>query len=277
MSEELYFVKFNKEVARAELPELINNVNDPFPYHTYLLENQSNYEERLELEIITIKIKENIELLTVDELWTLVNWFSDRSDFLADKRGENYVYHSPIGQMSHYGLDLFFEIPSKTPVRKFHSLLNDFMALTNQDIDYRNDVDQLKMFCKYAICYCGEMMLFLNTHYYERAKNDPQNLKILEYISEINLASDGYYHQLALAEIEKSREYNLETAKLMLELSEFTRTQNHNSSYSIPLALSENSRRESAIIEDAFMFYRIVELRDLIKDYHGKVIRLHSY
>lgn len=64
------------------------------------------------------------------------------------------------------------------------------MVLTNQDINYRNDVDELQMFCKYAIYHCGEMMLFLNTHYYKNDENDPENLEILKYISEINLDSD---------------------------------------------------------------------------------------
>ncbi len=39
-------------------------------------------------------------------------------------------------EMRNYGLDLIYEIPSKTPVRNFHELLGEYEFLTNQEIHH---------------------------------------------------------------------------------------------------------------------------------------------
>ena len=69
MSEQLYFFKLNKEIARTKLSALLN---DDDSYKQYLFENFSKGEEKLEFNNIINKINENIELLSTEELWSFV-------------------------------------------------------------------------------------------------------------------------------------------------------------------------------------------------------------
>lgn len=55
MSEQLYFFKFNKEIARTKLSALINK-EDSFSYNQYLFENFSKGEEKLQFNNIINKI-----------------------------------------------------------------------------------------------------------------------------------------------------------------------------------------------------------------------------
>ncbi|MCS3794717.1 hypothetical protein [Niastella sp. OAS944] len=81
MSEQLYFFKFNKEIARTKLSTLLNK-DDSFSYKQYLFENFSKGEEYVQFNNVINKIDENIELLSTEELWSLYGWFSERAEKL---------------------------------------------------------------------------------------------------------------------------------------------------------------------------------------------------
>ncbi|MBO9205278.1 MULTISPECIES: hypothetical protein [Niastella] len=262
MSEQLYFFKFNKEIARTKLSTLIKE-EDNFSYKQYLIENNSKYEKDLQFDNIINKIEENIELLSTEELWSLYLWFSERTENGTRK------------EMRNYGLDLFFELHSKTPVRNFHALLWDYEFLSNQDIEYSCGSDELIGFLNYIICYSGELMIFLNKYYYKSHETDEETLRIEQLISDINSTSNSYFHILALLELENSTEFNKETMQLVPKLIEF-RQANQNKSYTLPVELHEAEERESKIINLAYLLYLVLGLKEEIENYDGKIIRLHS-
>jgi hypothetical protein len=264
MSEQLYFFKFNKEIARTKLSTLIKGDDS---YKQYLIENVNRYEEELEVNNIINKIEENVELLSVDELWSLFDWFDERFEKLKlNKRYE---------EMFNHGLDLFFEMPSKTPIRNLHLILGDYEFLTDQDLGKVCGSDELNGFLNYVICYSGELTIFLNKHYYTSSDSNEENLEIEQLINDINSKSDNYFHNLALLELERSREYNIETMQLVPGLIEF-RKANNDTSYILPAEFKEIEAREKRIINAAFALHTALALKEKIKDYDGKIIRLHS-
>lgn len=276
MSEQLYFFKFNKEIARTKLSTLINK-EDSFSYKQYLFENFSKGEENMQFDNIINKIDENIELLSTEELWSLFKWFSER----IEKLNTNIEYYNldkkTHEEMRNYGLDLFYEIPSKTPVRNFHELLGDYEALTNQEIENNCGSDELNGFLNYIISYSGELTIFLNKYFYKRGESYDENLQIEQLIYDINSKSNSYFYNLALSELEKSMGYNNETMQLVPKLIEFRQANKDKSSYYLPMELNEISERENKIINVAALLHTALDLKEEIKNYDGKIIRLHSY
>jgi hypothetical protein len=275
MSEQLYFFKFNKEIARTKLSTLINK-DDSFSYKQYLFENFSKGEDNLQVNNIINKIDENIELLSTGELWSLFFWFSAR----VEKLNPNIEYYNLDNkvneEMCNYGLYLFYEIPSKTPIRNLHELLGDYEFLTDQEIKNNCGADELIGFLNYIICYSGELTIFLNKYYYKNGDRREENLEIEQLIYDINSKSNNYFHNLALSELEKSMGYYNETMQLVPKLIEFRRA-NNDKSYTLPMELYEISEREDKIIKVAALLHIALGLKESINNYDGKIIRLHSY
>lgn len=274
MSEQLYFFKFNKEIARTKLSTLINK-DDSFSYKQYLIENFSKGEENVEFNNIINKIDENIELLSTEELWSLYGWFSERTEKLKTNIEYFSLDNNEREEMRNYGLDLFHEIPSKTPVRNFHELLGDYEFLINQDIGYTCGSDELNGLLNYIICYTGELTIFLNKYYYKYGESWDENSQIEQLINDINSTSNSYFYNLALSEFEKSMEYINETMESVPKLKEFRNAQKDNS-YSVPMEFHEIEKRESKLVNVAALLYRALGIKEKIKNYDGKIIRLHS-
>lgn len=272
MSEQLYFFKFNKEIARTKLSALINE-DDSSSYKQYLFENFKD-EEKVQFNNIINKIDENVELLSIDELWSLFDWFIARVE-KQNPHIPNYDLDKQTDEeMGKYGLHLFCEIPSKTPVRNFHELLGEYEFLTDQEIHHICGSDELNGFINYLICYTGELTIFLNKYYYTSDRSD-ENLEIEQAINDINSKSDNYFHNLALSELEKSMAYNNETMQLIPPLIEFRRA-NMDKSYTLPKEFNEFEERESKIINVASLLYIAIGLKEKLINYDGKIIRLHS-
>lgn len=178
--------------------------------------------------------------------------------------------------MCNYGLDLFYDFNTTTQVRNFHELLGDYEYLTNQEIGYSCGSDELNGYLNYLISYTGELRIFLNKYYYKIGVSCDENLQIEQLISDINSKSNSYFHNLALSELEKSLEYNNETMQLVPPLIEFRRA-NQDKSYTLPMELVEIEKRENKIISVTDLLYIASCLKEEIKNYDGKIIRLHSY
>jgi len=275
MSEQLYFFKFDKEIASNKLSTLIKeDVN--FSYKQYLSENHSNNKKNLQFNTIVSKIDNNIELLSTEELWSLYFWFSERTEKLKP----NIEYFSIAGktheEMRNYGLDLFYEFTTTSQVRYFYNLLGDYDSLTDKWIEDSCVSDELNGFLNYAICYCGELTIFLNKYYYKSHDTDDENLHIAQLINDINSKSNSYFHKLALSELERSKEYNNETMQLVPKVIEF-RQANDGKSYEMPMELYEIEKRESKIISVACLLDTAISLKEEIKNYNGQIVRLHAY
>lgn len=275
MSEQLYFFKFDKEIASNKLSTLIKE-DANFSYKQYLSENHSNNKKNLQFNTIVSKIDNNIELLSTEELWSLYFWFSERTEKLKP----NIEYFSIAGktheEMRNYGLDLFYEFTTTSQVRYFYNLLGDYDSLTDKWIEDSCVSDELNGFLNYAICYCGELTIFLNKYYYKSHDTDDENLHIAQLINDINSKSNSYFHKLALSELERSKEYNNETMQLVPKVIEF-RQANDGKSYEMPMELYEIEKRESKIISVACLLDTAISLKEEIKNYNGQIVRLHAY
>ncbi|MCF6404480.1 hypothetical protein L3C95_16405 [Chitinophaga filiformis] len=276
MSEQLYFFKFNKEIARTKLSTLVKQ-EDKFSYKQYLFENQSNFKKNLQFDNITNKIDGKIELLSTDELWSLFNWFYERTEKLNPNIEYFSISDRTHEEMRNYGLDLFYEFTTTSQVRYFYGLLGDYDSLTDQWIEDSCGSDELNGFLNYVICYCGELTIFLNKYYYKSHETDDENLQIAQLINDINSKSNSYFHKLALSELERSKEYNNETMQLVPKVIEFRRANDGKSSYTMPMELYEIEKRESEIISVACLLHTAISLKEEIKNYDGQIIRLHSY
>lgn len=275
MAEELYFYKLNSEKAKTELIQQLK-VDDEFSYQKY---SNKYADEELNFEEVIRKIEENIELLSIDEFWSISNWFWQRIETNHPNIGYDEQYGLFIKLMSASGMELFYEIPSKTPVRKFHSILWDYECHMQTDIMHPlvgNICKSLDFndFLRYGICFSGELCLFLNHKYYKNGDDD--DLKFQKEIDEINWKHGTHYHEMALKELEKQNEYNLETMSLIPALLEFRRSTAHLSIVSYPTEMSELSNREDELLNFAASFYHFIELKEMTENYSGTILRLHS-
>jgi len=269
MSEQLYFFKFNKEIARTKLFILISREDDSFSYKQYLLENQGKFEENLRYDNIINKIGENIELLSTEQLWSLFDWFSER----VEKLNTNIEPHE---EMRNYGLDLFYEFSTTSQVRYFYELLRDYDGLTGEWLGDSCRPDELNRVLNYIICYSGELTIFLNKYYYSYPESEDENSEIERLIYDINSKSNGYFHNLALSQLEESMGYNNETMQLAVKLREFRAGRDDESSYTIPMEEYEIEKRVSRLINIACLLHTATSMKEEIENYDGKIIKLHS-
>lgn len=271
MAEELYFFKLNSEKARTELIKQLK-IDDHFSYQKYI--NKYSDEELSFKEVIK-KIEENIELLLFDEFWSINNWFYDRIVINNPNAGYDEQWSLFVKSMSSSGMNLFYDIPSKTPVRKFHSILGDYEHHMQTDIKKVCNSREFNDFLKYGICFSGELFLFLNDKYYKSGIDD--DLEFQKEIDEINLRYGNHYHEMALKELKELNEYNLETMSLIPSLLEFRRSTAHLSIVTYPTEMSEISDRESELLSFANSFYHFIALKKMTENYSGAILRLHSY
>lgn len=271
MAEELYFFKFNKDIAKVKLPPLLKEESE-FSYRQHITANKARYGAAT-LEILLDKIENDIELLTIDELWSLYDWFYEK----GIRSNSNWEHSQVKAEMLNYGLDLFYEFLSKTSVGKFQSILADYERLFNKDVDCKCTAEELSGFLNYAICYAGELSLFLNKYYYSRDNDSEESLEVRQIIRDISIKTDSYYHRLALLEIERNKEANFETMSLIPKLVAFRQATRDQVTVTYPLEFNEILEREDDIVNLAAIFFVVIEIKEKIKDYHGMCMRLHSF
>ncbi len=278
MAEELYFFRFDKEAARANLPALLTAATD---YQQQIAKlPASRYDEPVVFENVLLKIDENVELLSIEEMWSLFNWFYEKAE--RENPGKDYFvlvkrWHD---EMRFYGLDLFAEIPSKSPVRAFHATTwhYDVETLTGKDdLLSRTTADDLRTLLDYMICYSGEVNVYVNRHKHNRADDDEENQEIRQLINEINQQRGHYIHQLALAEFEEDRlQYDI---AMQLKPKPTSFRQQHN-----PIkVITPHGRLRylyklmDKIWDETNVISYAKEIKENLGNYQGLVTRLHSF
>jgi hypothetical protein len=272
MAEELYFFKFNREAARKNLPDLLN-IKDAISFHQYLIDHNDN---EVTVDTIVRKAEENIEQLTISELEALFHWFAER----IEHQGNNQDYAQHLQQhqqeMAQHGLDLFYEIPSKTPVRNYHHFMGDYETLTSQELTHQCSAHQLKQFLQYAICYTNELTLFLNIHYYHKEEMCEENLQIKEQLQTIS-QGNNYLYQLAQSKYKKELPYYQQVMQAIPQLAAFRNANKDKTSYTYPDYLTEIQEQESHLVNLAYQKYIGEEIIDKLVGYEGQVTILYSY
>jgi hypothetical protein len=273
MGEEVYFFKLDKQKAREELTKKITAAGD-FSYHNYLREEYGGNHNQMVYDEICYRIHQDIELLSEDELFSLFFWFEDnnyrKNKDLGWKEQAQIVYD----EMLACGMDFFYEIPSKTPVRNFHSVMVDFGFIADQDFGYKAEARQYMDFLDYLLCYTGELKLLLNKYYYKDYEEYSEEIRVIMNYIKANAKHD--YHKHALAEFEQEEAYHLETLSLTPKLSQF-RKERMNESYTLPEELVETYHRESELLNKAHVWDIGFMLKEKLEGYEGSVFKLHSY
>lgn len=278
MAEELYFFRFDKEAARANLPALLTAAAD---YQQQIAKlPASRYDEPVLFENVLLKIEENVELLSIEEMWSLFNWFYKKAK--RENPGEDYfvLVNRWHDEMRFYGLDLFAEIPSKTPVRAFHATTwhYDIETLTGKyDLLSRTTADDLRTLLDYMICYSGEVNIYVNSHHDNRADDNEYTLEIRQLIQEINQQRGHQIHQLALAEFEENKlQYDV---AMQLKPKPTSFRQQH-----IPIRVTVPQGRlmyfyksMDNIWTETYVIYYAKEIKEKLGNYQGLITRLHSF
>jgi len=274
MSEQLYFFKFDRVKAREQLVTKITNQTG-YTYQAHI-----DAEEDPEIIIykqVVSKVKNNVEDLSADELWSIEAWFNEKNERLYPQMSDTDRSYLTSDEMQACGLDCFYEMLSKTPIRKLHYIMGEYEWLTQQEIGYSWTKVQFEGFLNYLICYTGELTIFLNDHYYDQYNDEQENDEIRELIHELNLETDSYFHQLALAQIEKERTSHFETIRLVSELKKFRKANEHLKVVEIPSELVKASIKENDLINLAAVLSHGIQLKEVLANYQGVITRLHSF
>lgn len=270
MAEELYFFKLDSGKAKNKLLQTIST-NDDFSYQAYLSNKPVDYNK-----VISI-IQNDIRLLSKDDLWSLYFWFYEKNEQLNAKLNYSKLDELVYAEMDSCGLELFYEIESKTPVRKFHDIMGDYEGLTQKNLEFICTSCLLEHFLDYLICYTGELTLFLHKHYYQYTEKDQESYIISEWIYKINNNIDNSLHQLALKELQAKEKFNLETINLTKQLKPIRKKLADKQVVKYPKELLPILDRESDLINSASIFYLGTQLKERLANYSGIVARLHSY
>jgi len=177
--------------------------------------------------------------------------------------------------ISNSGMELFYEISSKTPVRKFHSTLVDYECQIQRDLEFKCKSEEFNHFLMYAICFSAELLLFLDKNYYKDVIDNEYDIQ--NQIDEISLKYGKFYHELALKELKKNYEYNLETINLLPPLFKYRKNNMDLPSVSYPIVFNQIRERESDLINLANSYYNFLDLKEMTENYSGIIVRLHSY
>lgn len=135
MTEELYFIKTNPNIAKINL-------------YNRLCREEENILTFLQpkgvasLEAIKEKVKDSVEELSKEELSQIFSWF-------------NKVYHSDHEEIKTQlfinGIDLFYEIPSVHHTENYLQILSTYEKLFQQNMNYIVDSKNFSEFLIYGI------------------------------------------------------------------------------------------------------------------------------
>lgn len=175
------------------------------------------------------------------------------------------------------GLDLFYEIGFKTPVRVFHHYLSEYELISNTTLAHDCQAADLINFLNYVICYAGELSLFLNINYYKEPVDIEEDQTIRNIIKEIDESPHSYYYTLAMDEFNKRLSDFEQTMQLVPPLIAFRKSKENASSYIMPEELAEVEQKESELLNLASQLYIALAIKEKLAGYEGQVKMLHSY
>ncbi|MDN3691593.1 hypothetical protein QWZ06_04665 [Chryseobacterium tructae] len=135
MTEELYFIKTNPNIAKINL-------------YNKLCREEENFlsflqpDGKASLEIIKDKVKDSVEELTREELLNIFSWFSKA--YPSD--------HEEIKtQLFINGIDLFYEIQSPLHTQNFLQILANYEQLSKENLNYIVNAQNFTQFLIYGI------------------------------------------------------------------------------------------------------------------------------
>ncbi|KQT24014.1 hypothetical protein ASG22_08295 [Chryseobacterium sp. Leaf405] len=257
MAEELYFIKTNPIVAKINLYNKLCREEET-------VMNFLNDDKKTSLEIIKNKVKDSINMLSQDEFFNIVKWITDpcKED-----------YNEVETQLFINGMDLFYEIPSKTPVRSFHSILSDYECLIEKDFSILMSSDDFNNFLIFGIFSSGLLSTFLDQYYYE----SPDTNDDLLLLTKILKPAHERLFELAQTEFDSTLQTLEEDIIGLKKVVAFNRENLHESSATYPSEFKPFLQNEKEILSKAFSYNYFMELYEHTKFYKGSIIRLHSY
>ncbi|WP_336958243.1 hypothetical protein [Chryseobacterium contaminans] len=135
MTEELYFIKTNPNIAKINL-------------YNKLCREEENFQKflqpdaKINLEIIKDKVKDSVEELTREELFNIFLWFSKAYP----------SNHEEIRtQLFINGIDLFYEIQSPQHTETFLKVLSEYEKLSQENLNYIVNAQNFNQFLIYGI------------------------------------------------------------------------------------------------------------------------------
>lgn len=135
MTEELYFIKTNPNIAKINLYNKLCREEENF-LHFLQPEGKAN------LELIKDKVKDSVEELSQQELLNIFLWFSKA--YPSD--------HEEVKtQLFINGIDLFYEIQTPTHTQNFLKLLAEYEQLSQENLNYIVNAQNFNQFLIYGI------------------------------------------------------------------------------------------------------------------------------
>lgn len=163
MGREVYFIKFDKKDVQENLAKTLQE-ESKYSYQDYIKEGY--YKDKVSFEEVFQKSKNDIEQITLEELWSLFAWFNWKVDTEYENAGYAKQEHEFHKETRRNGLNIFYEIPSKTPAWHFFSILGNYQSLRNTDFYDSFSADYFHDFLDYAVCYIGFISQLLIEKYY---------------------------------------------------------------------------------------------------------------
>lgn len=256
MAEELYFFKTNPVVAKINLYNKLCREEETVM--TFL-----DDDKKTSLEIIKNKVKESINTLSQDEFFNVLSWITD------PYKEDDYEFEM---QLFINGIDPFYEIPSKTPVRSFHRILTDYECLIEQDFTICMHSDDFNDFLVFGIFYSGLFSTFLDQYYYETQDTDDDLLLLIKMLK----PSHGKLFELAQNEFD-SHIKTLEKDMIGLKKIAALNRENLHKSFTYPPEFKPFLENETEILNKAFSYYYFMQLYEKTKYYKGTIVKLHSF
>lgn len=270
MGREVYFYKFDKQQAKENLSQTLQKRSKD-SYQNFL---QKDEELQVSFECVLQKVEQNINELSVEELWTLTRWFSEQFTILypnLDSKFERELNK----EKNRNGLYKFYEIPSKTPAGHFFTILNRYQSLRNIDFNDDFSADYFHDFLDYAICYTGFISQLLIENYYGKEDGfyfeqfwviEGKNYQIMEN----NLLQFKY----ATNEFDERKEKYMAVIDKIVKSRD---TPKKSMTASVYKEYSEQKFLEEEIFGFHNQFDSMLALKRGIEDYTGHIKILDSY
>jgi hypothetical protein len=262
MAEEIYFIKTNPTVAK------INLYNKLCREEKNILDFLDD-DKKTSLEIIKTKLQESINTCTQDELLSIYHWLYNTCVHTNDDKSEEEIKT----QLFINGLDLFFEISSKSSVKSFSHVLSDYEVYIGHHLPFVSEAKDFNRFLIYSIFYTGKLKIFLNKHDHT---NDTADDHVI--LMQLNMLKPNYKDLYEWAEKEFNTGFPVfeNFINESQKLGEFHQTAKDSQSYSVPSELVPLLEKEKDIIATANLYHTLCGLYELTKYYKDPIIKLHT-
>lgn len=259
MAEELYFIKTNPTIAK------INLFNKLCREEKGII-NFLEEDKKTSLGIIKTKVQDSINTFTQDEFLSIYYWL--KSTCPHDSKDQEEIKT----QLFINGIDLLFEIPSKSNTRSFQHLISDYDRHTGHHLSFVSESKDFNQFLIYAIFYTGKLHLFLNENsQQEDTANEP-------VVMQLNILKFTYKDLYELAELEFNTRL-LEFENFIEEsekIRNFHQSVKDSESYSVPSEMVPLLEQEKDLSTTADLYHTLSSLYELTKYGKDPIIRLHS-